>query len=85
MRRVAGKEAQDVLRRLMPDIEAERRVLVGFKLSDLYAETFIYHSGERAGQTGVSLKSRLLRIDWAKVDGETVYRADDAEPAEPAA
>ena len=58
----------------LPDIEAERRVLVGFKLSDLYAETFTYQNGEKQGQTGVSLKTRLLRIDWAKVEGEYVVR-----------
>jgi len=45
---------------------------VGFKIGDLYAETFTYERGDRAGQTGISLKARLLRIGWAKVDGEPV-------------
>ena len=70
--RVSGKEAQAIVRQLMPAIEAERKVLVGFKLGDLYAETFTYQRGEKQGQTGVSLKARLLRITWAKVDGESV-------------
>jgi hypothetical protein len=73
--KVSGSEAQNVIRTLMPDIKAERSVLIGFKLGDLYAETFTYQSGERQGQTGVSLKARLLRISWAKVDGTTVYTA----------
>ena len=60
--RVSGQEAQKVVRELMPDIEANRSVLVGFKLGDLAPETFVYESGPKAGQTGVSLKARLLRI-----------------------
>lgn len=74
--RVSGKEAQAIVRQLMPAIEAERKVLVGFKLGDLYAETFTYQRGEKQGQTGVSLKARLLRITWAKVDGEPVALAN---------
>jgi Protein of unknown function (DUF3577) len=70
--RVSGKEAQAIVRQLMPAIERERKVLVGFKLGDVYPDTFTYQRGEKQGQTGVSLKARLLRITWAKVDGEPV-------------
>ena len=70
--RVSGKEAQEVIRSLMSAVEAERKVLVGFRIGDLYAETFTYERGERQGQTGVSLKARLLKIAWAKVDGEPI-------------
>ena len=76
--RVTGRDAQSIVRRLIGAVENERRVLVGFKLSDLYAETFTYKNGERAGQTGISLKARLIRIYWVKVDGETVYTAPQA-------
>ena len=78
---VRGKKAQEIVRRLMPDIEADRAVLVGFRLGDLYADTFKYTSGEKAGEVGVSLKARLLQITWAKVDGEAVYsaRTDDKD------
>lgn len=76
--RVAGKDAQSIVRRLIADVENDRRVLVGFKLSDLYAETFTYKNGERAGETGISLKARLIRVYWVKVDGETVYTAPQA-------
>ena len=68
--RVSGKEAQAVVRELMPAVEQGKKVLVGFKLGDLYAETFTYERGQRQGETGVSLKVRLLRIDWVKVDGQ---------------
>jgi Protein of unknown function (DUF3577) len=80
--RVSGKAAQTIVRELMPAIEAGRKVLVGFKLGDLYVETFVYTRGEREGETGVSLKARLLRIAWAKVDGEPVaLPAGDEEQA----
>lgn len=70
--RVSGREAQRIVRELIPHIDAEKRVLVGFKLGDLYAESFTYQNGDKKGQVGVSLKARLLRIDWGKVDGEYV-------------
>lgn len=73
--RVSGTEAQTLLQEFMPAIQAGEKVLVGFKLGDLYAETFTYQSGEKQGQTGVSLKARLLRITWAKINGQEVYRA----------
>ena len=85
--KVAGKEAQMAVRALLPDgacllpdIEAGRAVLVGFRLGDLYAETFTYEKGERQGETGVALKARLLKVSWAKVNGEPVAlpKADEA-------
>ena len=68
--RVAGKQAKAVVRELQAAVEGDHKVLVGFTLSDLYAEAFTYKKGEKAGETGISLKARLLRIGWAKVDGE---------------
>ncbi|MCC6206564.1 MAG: DUF3577 domain-containing protein [Gammaproteobacteria bacterium] len=70
--RVSGKEAQALIRELMPAIAADQKVLVGFKLGDLYPETFTYQQGERQGQTGISLKARLLKVSWARIDGEPV-------------
>lgn len=52
--RVSGEEAISVINRLKADIEAKKKVLVGFKVGDLYAETFVYEKGDKAGQTGVS-------------------------------
>ena len=75
--RVSGKQAQDIVRKLKPAVEGSSKVLIGFTLSDLYAESFIFKSGDKAGETGISLKARLLRIAWAKVDGEPFYSAQD--------
>lgn len=80
--RVVGTEAKRVVRAAMKHVEADKKVLVGFKLGDLYAETFEYKSEKRAGETGISLKTRLLRVDWVKVDGETVYTAPKPEEAD---
>ena len=72
---VRGKKASSVIETLMPEVAADKAVLIGFTIGDTYAETFTYSSGDNAGETGVSLKSRLLKITWAKVDGKTVYSA----------
>lgn len=69
--RVSGSDAKTIIEQLMPVINDDNnKVLVGFKLGDLYVDTFTYKSGDKAGQTGVSLKARLLRIDWVKVNGK---------------
>jgi len=67
---VVGEEAKDLVRQLTPAVEADLKVLVGFHLSDLQAETFIFKNGNRAGTTGIGLKSRLLRFQWIKVEGQ---------------
>lgn len=71
--RVSGKQAQKIVPQLQPAVEGKLKVLVGFTLSDLYAEPFTFKNGDKAGETGVSLKARLLRISWAKVDGQPFY------------
>lgn len=71
--KATGEKAKAFLERLQPHIEKEgNKVLIGFKLGDLYPEPFIYKSGKRVGETGISLKARLLRIDWVKVNGELI-------------
>ena len=75
--RVSGIQAQKVIRQVQPAIEGKLKVLIGFTLSDLYADTFIFKSGDKAGETGVSLKARLLRVSWAKVDGQPFYKKQE--------
>ena len=72
--RVSGQQAQKLVQQLRPAVEGKLKVLVGFTLSDLYGEPFFYKTGDRAGETGVSLKARLLRVGWAKVDGQPFYK-----------
>ena len=76
--RVSGKKAQEIVRQLQPAVEGELKVLVGFTLSDLFAESFTFKNGDKAGETGISLKARLLRVSWAKVDGRPFYNEQAA-------
>ncbi|WP_110972549.1 STY4534 family ICE replication protein [Pseudomonas huaxiensis] len=80
---VSGTEAQDLVRRCKKAVEEQRKVLIGFRLGDLYAESFMYRTGDRAGQYGVSLKARLLFISWVKVDNVQVYKAEPKSTDEP--
>ena len=76
--RVSGKKAQDLVRQVKPAVEGELKMLVGFTLSDLFAESFTFKNGDKAGETGISLKARLLRVTWAKVDGQPFYNEQAA-------
>jgi hypothetical protein len=74
--RVSGSEAKHLIRRCEDAVKAERKVLIGFRLGDLWTDTFTYTKGKRAGEQGVSLKARLLFVSWIKVDGQLVYKAE---------
>lgn len=83
---VSGKEASDLIRRCMKSVDEEKKVLVGFKLSNLAADVFTLTKGEHAGETRPSLKARLIKISWIKVGQEMVYKAEKsaATPQAPA-
>jgi hypothetical protein len=80
--RVSGAEAEKLIRRCMDAVNADKKVLLGFNLGDLYPDLY----EKKDGTPGVALKARLLRIDWIKVDGNSVYTAlpRDAAGAEAA-
>jgi hypothetical protein len=84
--RVSGTEAQRVIREELADhIKAGKKVLVRFKAGDLIPDAFTFKTGPNAGKQGLNIKSHLLFIYSAKVNGEEVYRApkrdDAANPA----
>jgi len=79
--RVSGSEAQHLVRRCKDAVDAKKKVLIGFRLGDLWADIFTYSKGERAGKQAVSFKARLLYIGWIKVDGKPVYK-DESKTAE---
>ncbi|MGJ8518348.1 STY4534 family ICE replication protein [Carnimonas bestiolae] len=83
---VVGKEAEKLMKRIKTTVEDRKakglddpKILISFTLGDIWTDTFTYNKGERAGQTGVSLKARLLFISWIKVDGEMVYKHERAD------
>ncbi|MCO7054906.1 STY4534 family ICE replication protein [Pseudomonas juntendi] len=73
--KVAGGEAERLIREHLEDVRAERKVLIAFRIGDLWVDPFLYEKGERKGQPGASLKGRLIFIEWIKVDGQFSYRA----------
>jgi hypothetical protein len=79
---VRGVEAQKIVKLLEPDVTAERPVLIGFKLGDIYPELFTFEKGDRQGQPGVSIKGRLLKIKFAKVNGVAVDLPQSVQSSE---
>jgi uncharacterized protein DUF3577 len=81
--KVSGAEAQKIVRRLEPDVAAEKAVLIGFRIADIYPELFTFEKGDKKGQPGVSIKGRLLRVKFAKVNGEAFDLPQPAGSSEP--
>ena len=70
--KVSGADAQRIVKLLETDVADEKPVLIGFRIGDIYPEIFTFAKGEKEGQQGVSIKGRLLRVKFAKVNGEPV-------------
>ena len=81
---VATTDAQHLVRRCVQAIEAERKVLIAFRLNDMRADPYVRTKGERAGEPGVSLESTLVHIGLIKVDGQQVYPAAAVNAEAPA-
>jgi hypothetical protein len=77
--KVSGSEAARLINRCKPAVADNKKVLVAFRIGDIWTDVFTYTKGEKIGQTGACLKGRLLFISWIKVDGETVYQAQPRE------
>ncbi|MDC3738421.1 DUF3577 domain-containing protein [Pseudomonas syringae pv. syringae] len=78
---VVGAEADKLIRRCQEAVGAGKKVLVHFRIGDMWADVFTYSSGAKQGQTSASLKGRLLYLSWIKVEGEYVYQAPQKEEA----
>jgi hypothetical protein len=79
--KVTGGEAEKLVRRCQQAESAKKKVLVAFRVGDLWVDTFTYDKGEKKGQSGASLKGRLLSISWIRIDGELVHPAQSQEDA----
>ena len=80
--RVSGADAKEVIKRLQADVAAEKSVIIGFRIADIYPEMFTFEKGERKGQSGVAIKGRLLRIKFAKVNGVSIEVPQPARAAQ---
>ena len=74
-----GHDTINFVRALEPEVEDGSRVLIGFKLSDIHPHLFYYETGQREGQPGVSMRGRLIGIDWARVNGVDFNKLQEAE------
>lgn len=77
--RVSGSDAQHLVRRCQEAVKADKKVMIGFKLGDLWSEIYTRTKGDQAGEQAVGLKARLLFISWIKIDGMQVYQAPKKE------
>jgi len=83
--RVSGEEAIRLIDRASEDVEANRKVLVTFKIGDLYAHAYerdVKVDGRKTGDVEMAalIKGRLLFINSIFVDGEQVYKAEKRDP-----
>ncbi|AHG20627.1 hypothetical protein Z042_14110 [Chania multitudinisentens RB-25] len=77
---ISGKEASALIRRCQKAVDEEKKVLLGFKLSNLTADVFTLTKGDHAGETRPTLKARLIKVSWIKVGQEMVYKSEKSAP-----
>ena len=74
-----GKALKRVLS-LCDAVDRKQKVIVAFKLGDIYADLFTYESGDKKGQPGVAIKGRLLQLNYTTIDGIQVDWAEAGIP-----
>lgn len=88
--RVVGGEALDFVKAHKEAInDRNSKVLVRFKVGDGEASSYEVRSGDNKGSRNHVIKSRLLQITWASINGEVVlkmagHEGDDAIPLDEA-
>ena len=80
---VAGKEATSIIGRCQKAVDEDKKVLLGFNLSNPTTDIFTLNKGEHAGEQRVSLKARLIKVDWVKIGQEMVYKAEKTDSVPP--
>lgn len=81
---VSGKEAHALMLRCQNAVAEEKKVLIGFRLSNLNPEIFTLNKGDHAGESRVSLRARLIKVSWIKVNQTMVYKAEKPASMAPA-
>ncbi|MCG3471176.1 STY4534 family ICE replication protein [Xenorhabdus bovienii] len=80
---VVGKEATSLVSRCQKAVDEDKKVLLGFTLSNPSTDIFTLKRGDHAGEQRVSLKARLIKIDWIKIGQEKVYQAEQSDSTPP--
>ncbi|MDH0639255.1 MULTISPECIES: DUF3577 domain-containing protein [Pseudomonas] len=70
---VSNTDAQHLVRRCIQAVEAEKKVLIAFKLNDMRADPYLRTKGDKVGEAAATLESKLVHIGLVKVDGQQVY------------
>jgi hypothetical protein len=73
---IAGKESVSLINRCQKSVDEEKQVLMGFVLSGLVADVFTLSKGEHAGESRPSLRARLIAVEWIKIGGQVVFKAE---------
>lgn len=81
--RIVGSNALDFVKQYEETInDRGSKVLVRFKVGDGEASSYKVQSGDNKGNRNHVIKSRLLQITWAKVNGEVVLKPADSTDAD---
>ncbi|QMD26710.1 DUF3577 domain-containing protein [Citrobacter freundii] len=81
---VLGKQTSSLISRCQNAVNEEKKVLIGFKLSNLTADVFTLTKGDHAGESRASLRARLIKISFIKVGQSMVYKAEKPESTDSA-
>jgi hypothetical protein len=86
--RVSGQEAAELVEKCMEDVDQNRKVVISFKVGDIYPHLYerdVKVEGRKTGEKEMAclIKGRLLLINTITIDGERVYsrQAEDEAPA----
>ena len=78
--RVSSAEAIDLIDSLQKEVDERRKVLISFRIADLYAHSYERdvrdQGGRPTGQKELAglIKGRLILVNSVKVDGQLVYQ-----------
>lgn len=54
-------------------------MFLGFTLSNLTSGIFTLYKGDHLGEQRVSLKARLIKVDWIKIGQGMVFKAEKTD------
>lgn len=69
---VSGAHAHEWIRLLADEVVQGRKVLLRFRLSDIEGSTYSPKDSDPDEPPRVTLRTRLVGVDWARVDGKVV-------------
>jgi len=73
---IVGSDAGNFVQKHKDAInDRDKKVLVRFKVGDSEASSYEVKSGDNKGKRNHLIKSRLLQITWASINGEVVLQA----------